>query len=170
MAGDLTRRLFFWVNSAGIRLESGLARIQNLSENTKGSDFMVHHKIGSPIHFRIDTQSSASGKYPAFLQGRRLVQICTKCYFQSPDSAAQCENCQADMSEYSVTAVALKHFQENSRVRYVRLVVSDTCCPACREQEGAYAKDEVPLLPVEGCSHPNGCRCFYQPFLEVIFP
>jgi hypothetical protein len=98
------------------------------------------------------------------------VQICTKCYFQSPDTAAQCVNCQADLSEYSVTAVALKHFQENSRVRYVRLVVSDTCCPACREMEGAYAKDEVPPLPVEGCSHPNGCRCFYQPFLDVIFP
>mgnify|MGYP000399417126 CR=1 FL=1 len=98
------------------------------------------------------------------------MQTCTKCYSQSPDTATNCINCQADLSEYSTTAVALKKFQQNPRVRYVRLVVAQDCCPACREVEGAYAKDEVPSLPVESCSHELGCRCFYQPFLNDIYP
>jgi hypothetical protein len=25
-------------------------------------------------------------------------------------------------------------------------------------------------LPVEGCSHALGCRCFYQPVLDEIYP
>jgi len=98
------------------------------------------------------------------------LQTCSLCHTQSPDSADHCLNCQADLSEYSETAIALKKFQDNPRVRYVRLVVSDHCCPACREMEGAYSKDQAPRLPVEGCSHANGCRCFYQPFLTEIFP
>jgi hypothetical protein len=98
------------------------------------------------------------------------VQTCTKCNTQSPDNATQCANCHADLNEWSSTAQALKRFQANSRVLYVRVAVSEACCPACRETEGAYPKDEAPRLPVEGCSHGRGCRCFYQPFLDDIFP
>lgn len=98
------------------------------------------------------------------------MQICSQCHAQSPDEARQCVNCEADLSEFSTTATALKRFQANSRVRYVRIVVAHDCCPACREVEGAYAKNDVPQLPVEACSHPLGCRCFYQPFLDEIFP
>jgi hypothetical protein len=65
---------------------------------------------------------------------------------------------------------ALKKFQENSRVRDVRVVISADCCPVCAAHEGTYAKDEAPGLPVEGCSHPNGCRCFYEPMLNIIYP
>jgi hypothetical protein len=98
------------------------------------------------------------------------MQTCTKCSKQSPDSVAHCVNCQADLSEWSMTSVARINFQTNPRVRYIRIVVSDTCCPACRELHGAFAKDNVPALPVPGCSHPQGCRCFYQPFLDEIYP
>lgn len=98
------------------------------------------------------------------------MQICSKCNAQSPDTATQCTNCEADLSRFSMTAVALQSYQSNPRVQYVRVMVMDDCCPACREVEGAYAKDEVPALPVEECSHSLGCRCFYQPFLTDIFP
>lgn len=98
------------------------------------------------------------------------MQICTQCYTQSPDTASKCSNCQADLSLLSTTAVALQRFQENTRVKYVRVVVSHDCCPACRQTEGAYAKDEAPALPVAGCSHALGCRCFYQPFLDDLYP
>ena len=67
-------------------------------------------------------------------------------------------------------ASALKRFQENSRVRDVRVVVSADCCPVCAAHEGTYDKEEAPSLPVEGCSHPNGCRCFYEPMLNIIYP
>jgi hypothetical protein len=98
------------------------------------------------------------------------VQTCSKCAQQSPDTATNCINCQADLSEWSERAVAYKRFMENPRVSYVRVVVYDDCCPACREMKGAYTKEDVPNLPIEGCSHKHGCRCFYQPFLEEIYP
>ena len=68
------------------------------------------------------------------------------------------------------TVSVLKRFRENPRVLYVRIAVAGDCCPACREVQGAYPKDTVPHLPVEGCCHQNGCRCFYQPFLDEIYP
>lgn len=98
------------------------------------------------------------------------MQTCSKCQSQSPDSATECVNCHANLSEFSVRAVALKRFENNPRVKYVRIVVAHDCCPACREAEGAYEKGAVPALPVEGCSHALGCRCFYQPFLDELIP
>jgi len=98
------------------------------------------------------------------------VQICSRCYAQSPDSAVQCVNCQADLREYSKTAVALKRFRSNPRVKNVHLMVAHDCCPACREAEGTYDKDQAPSLPVDGCSHSLGCRCFYEPMLTEIYP
>lgn len=66
--------------------------------------------------------------------------------------------------------VALKKFQENDRVRNVRLMVAGDCCPVCTSHEGTYDKNEAPALPIEGCSHPKGCRCFYEPLLTAIYP
>lgn len=98
------------------------------------------------------------------------MQTCSKCNTQSPDSATNCLNCQADLSEFSTTAVALKKFQANPRVLNVRLVVAHDCCPACRLVEGTYDKNQAPRLPVEGCSHNLGCRCYYEPMLSDIYP
>jgi len=98
------------------------------------------------------------------------VQTCSKCHNFSPDAASLCSNCSADLKEWSETAVALKTIQSNPRVIYVRISVAQDCCPACRQVEGAYAKEVALQLPVEGCSHTHGCRCFYQPVLEVIYP
>lgn len=98
------------------------------------------------------------------------MQTCSKCHIQSPDEATICPSCGADLSEWSESAVALQRFQENPRVLYVRIMVANDCCPACRHAEGAYAKDSAPALPIEGCSHPTGCRCFYQPVLDEVYP
>lgn len=98
------------------------------------------------------------------------MQTCSQCNTQSPDTATECPKCSADLTALSMRAVALKGFQENPRVVNIRLIVSEDCCPACREFEGTYSKGAVPTLPVEGCSHKNGCRCFYEPRLEVVYP
>jgi hypothetical protein len=66
--------------------------------------------------------------------------------------------------------IALRKFQTNPRVRDVRLMVAADCCPVCAAHERTYAKEEAPMLPIEGCSHPNGCRCFYEPMLTEIYP
>lgn len=98
------------------------------------------------------------------------MQICSKCQTQSPDSATHCNQCGVDLGLYSEAAVTLKRMQENPRIAYVRIAVSNDCCPACREAQGAYAKESTPKLPIEGCSHELGCRCFYEPVLEEIYP
>jgi hypothetical protein len=98
------------------------------------------------------------------------MQTCSRCSKQSPDSVLVCPYCQADLRELSTTAVALKRIRANTRVSAVRLAVPDDACPACHAIEGTYPKDKVPALPVEGCSEPNGCRGFYEPVLEEIYP
>lgn len=98
------------------------------------------------------------------------MQICSNCQTVSPDSATHCIQCHADLSQFSDTAVALKRIQDNPRIAYVRIAVAHDCCPACREAQGAYAKGSAPKLPIEGCSHALGCRCFYEPVLEEIYP
>jgi hypothetical protein len=98
------------------------------------------------------------------------MQTCTNCYTQSPDDTIRCIQCDADLRDCSATAMALKRFQTNPRVRLVRISVGADACPACYEVQGAYAKDAVPRLPVEGCSHNHGCRCFYEPVLDEIYP
>ncbi|HNB51892.1 MAG TPA: hypothetical protein PK530_08110 [Anaerolineales bacterium] len=65
---------------------------------------------------------------------------------------------------------ALKKMQENPRVSKIVVVVPANACPACMEIFGTYPKDQVPRLPMDVCTHPMGCRAFYQPFLEEIYP
>jgi hypothetical protein len=74
------------------------------------------------------------------------------------------------LKETATTAVALRKFHENPRVIAVNVIVHADACPVCQEIQGTYPKDRVPKIPVEGCSHEKGCRCFYQPLLEEIFP
>lgn len=97
------------------------------------------------------------------------MQTCSRCFTQSPDPVLICPGCGAELREFSTTAVALKKFQENPRVLRVQLIVSHDACPACQQLRGAYEKGQAPALPVEGCSHPQGCRCFYEPILDEIY-
>jgi len=98
------------------------------------------------------------------------VQTCSVCHIQSPDSTLECPSCNVLLSETSEQAVALKKYQNNPRVQLLRVAVSANCCPACRKVEGNYEKHNTPTLPVVGCSHENGCRCFFEPILTEIFP
>lgn len=98
------------------------------------------------------------------------MQICTKCNTQSSDSARNCVKCGANLNEYSAQAVALKNIRENDRVKNIILAVSADACPACKAKQGSYPKENAPALPTEGCSHPLGCRCYYEPVLEDIYP
>lgn len=98
------------------------------------------------------------------------MQTCSRCNAQSSDLASTCTSCGADLNEYSLTAIALKRLQSTSRVANIRLMVAQDACPICLMHEGTYPKDKVPKLPIEGCSHEHGCRCFYQPSLQELYP
>lgn len=74
-----------------------------------------------------------------------------------------------DFSEHPA-AKALERFQDNPRVSRIRLIVPHDACPSCRHLEGEYDKDDVPELPLLSCSHPLGCRSFYEPMLTEIYP
>ncbi len=94
------------------------------------------------------------------------MQTCSKCNATSPDDALTCVSCNANLIEFSVTSIALKRMQSNPRIRAIRVSVADDACPHCYELLMTYPKNEVPHLPHQGCSHENGCRCFYEPVLE----
>jgi hypothetical protein len=127
--------------------------------------FAVHLWAEGSWLTRFDpTLQSACGREEAPLRN------CTVCLAQSPDTADNCIQCGSDLAVHSATAVALRQLKSNDRVSRVRLIVADDACPACRAAEGEFTKDRVPGLPVQGCSHAQGCRCFYQPALEEIYP
>jgi hypothetical protein len=98
------------------------------------------------------------------------VQTCSLCNASSPDQASHCMNCQAELAIHSTTARALERFRTNPRVKAVTLASSHNACSYCYEQLGTYPVDEAPRLPHKGCSHTNGCRCFYIPVLNDIYP
>ncbi len=66
-------------------------------------------------------------------------------------------------------AKALENIKNGLATR-VRIMANRDCCPSCRAAEGAYDFGDAPELPIESCSHPNGCRCFYAPVLDMFGP
>ena len=98
------------------------------------------------------------------------MQTCTLCNHQCADTELVCANCQASLKEHSTTAVRLKKFIQNPRVRAVRISVGTEACPVCRQSRGTYELDEVPTLPINGCSNETGCLCSYEPLLNSVHP
>jgi len=98
------------------------------------------------------------------------LQICSVCNVQVVDDLETCPNCYSNLAEYSTLTITLSQLKENPRVKSMRIAVSGDACPTCQQAQGIYSKDNVPDLPIEGCSHKNGCRCYYQPDLEEIYP
>lgn len=52
----------------------------------------------------------------------------------------------------------------------VRILVSADACPVCRAIQGAYAFDQVPDIPPEGCSCLGGSKAYYAPVLDRFGP
>lgn len=98
------------------------------------------------------------------------MQTCSICHGQSTDSDPICAHCGADLEQFSTTSVALARYRENPRVERIRLIVPHNACAACRTAEGTYEKNDVPALPVRGCSCEHGCSCNYEPMLNEIYP
>jgi len=92
---------------------------------------------------------------------------------QNPPSSAS-SNYLTDRSgdewETSQAAQALARMKANPRIKYIVIVVPEDACPACQNLTGTYPKDQVPHLPIEQCSHPLGCRSYYLPYLDEIYP
>ncbi len=95
---------------------------------------------------------------------------CAECNAQIPENTRRCPNCGADLERRVTLASTLTRFRGNPRVNLVRVSVADDCCPACATLQGAYPKDKAPILPQAACSSPRGCRCFYEPVLNDIYP
>ncbi|MGH2536786.1 MAG: hypothetical protein ACRDHL_05280 [Candidatus Promineifilaceae bacterium] len=93
------------------------------------------------------------------LQGQRTVAI-------NEPRQRQIEDVETPAAEH---AAALARIKAGLATK-VRIFVSYDSCPACKKVEGAFAFEAVPALPVEGCSHPSGCRCKYAPVLDLYGP
>jgi len=75
-----------------------------------------------------------------------------------------------DVWETSEAAKSLERMRANPRIKYIVVCVPEDACPACQNLTGTYPKDQVPRLPYAECSHPLGCRSYYVPYLDEIFP
>jgi hypothetical protein len=75
-----------------------------------------------------------------------------------------------DAWENSEAAKVLKKLRENPRVKLITVFAPEDACSACQQLVGTYPKDQVPQLPIEECSHPLGCRAFYAPVIDDVFP
>lgn len=98
------------------------------------------------------------------------MRQCANCLTESQDHVVECPNCGNDLRTDSVRARALKNILETPRSRFVRVVAWHDCCPACRAVEGAHPIENIPDLPVPGCSGAHGCRCQYEPVLLEVGP
>ncbi len=68
-------------------------------------------------------------------------------------------------------AASLARLKQNDRITLIRVSISNDACPVCQSLQGAYPKDQVPVLPPEGCSCPGGrARVYYEPVLAEIYP
>jgi hypothetical protein len=94
------------------------------------------------------------------LQGKRIVH---------GDEPRQSHifNMEKSAAEHRAT---LERIRQGRVATKVRILANHDCCPVCRRFEGAYDFDAVPELPLEGCSHPAGCRCMYAPVLDRFGP
>jgi hypothetical protein len=86
------------------------------------------------------------------------------------DQALRLTDRSEEMWSTSEAAKSLERMRANPRIKYIVIVVPEDACPACQNLTGTYPKDQVPRLPFEQCSHPLGCRSFYLPYLDEIFP
>ncbi len=75
-----------------------------------------------------------------------------------------------DEWEAHPAAKSLKRMIDNPRIKYIVIVAPEDACPACQNLTGTYPKDQVPRLPIEACSHPLGCRSYYLPYIDEIYP
>jgi hypothetical protein len=69
----------------------------------------------------------------------------------------------------SEQADILQRLRANPRVDLVRIAGPRDCSTA-QTVQGAYAKEDIPELPIEGCSRADGCICAYKPVLNDIYP
>jgi len=94
---------------------------------------------------------------------------------QKPENSAEAPSIKLtdrsdDVWEISPAAQSLARMIANPRIKYIVLVAPEDACPTCQDLTGTYPKDQVPRLPFEKCSHPLGCRSYYLPYLDEIFP
>ncbi len=66
-------------------------------------------------------------------------------------------------------AKILARLRANPRTHLIRLSAPKDCSVG-QSKQGVYKKDEVPELPLKGCSRPGGCICSYNPVIEDIYP
>ena len=59
---------------------------------------------------------------------------------------------------------ALKSYkQEGVKKVEIYPAQDDKTCSYCKAAAGIYPINKVPLLPIQDCSNPKGCRCTYTP-------
>jgi hypothetical protein len=90
---------------------------------------------------------------------------CPKCGRPNPWDRTYCMRCGAVLEGYYRRE--LERYTQaylRGRIRGVRVQAAIDACPKCRSLAGKiYKPQEMPRIPIDGCSKPTGCRCCYLP-------
>ena len=101
------------------------------------------------------------------------MRECANCHTQSEDHILACPQCQSDLTTNSTIARAYQELMASPRVSAMYIVAPPYACPVCRGGQGTYYKsnpENIPLLPHEGCSCPQGCICRYEGLMAEVGP
>ena len=75
-----------------------------------------------------------------------------------------------DTKKRAEQKTALKKIEDGGIATKVRILIARDACPVCQAIEGAYAFEDAPELPPEGCSCLGGCKSQYAPVLDMRGP
>ncbi|MHB1005262.1 MAG: double zinc ribbon domain-containing protein [Chloroflexota bacterium] len=105
---------------------------------------------------------------------RRLPRTdlaCPACGTANADYADRCKQCGKTLDNYwrRETAQFTRDY-DTGFINSVFIMRRADSCPECQKLQNLnYMPWELPRLPHEACTHPEGCRCTYMPVMRMSF-
>lgn len=73
----------------------------------------------------------------------------------------------ANYAEKALSAYRLG-VKAGGAIQGVRILVGEDSCAECRlHADIVYSPEDAPILPLDGCTHAEGCRCAYTPAMKA---
>lgn len=59
----------------------------------------------------------------------------------------------------------------HGEIQGVKIITGPDSCLTCKSfADTVYLPDGAPIIPIVGCTHPDGCRCAYTPVMTYEKP
>jgi hypothetical protein len=101
----------------------------------------------------------------------RTDLACPACGAANADYASKCKQCGKTLDNYWRREMAqFTRDYDTGFINAVFIMRRTDSCPECQKLQNLnYMPWELPRLPHEACTHPEGCRCHYMPVMRMSF-